>query len=202
MRDGGWGNRNLRLVYAGNMSLSYDLETLIETVLGLDDVTLDIAGNGPDRVRLVLKVERECQSEDERRRIRFHGYLGEAELAELLRSCDVGIVPMFPESCVGMPGKLADYAAAGLRVIESLGGECQEIVEKYGVGVHYQAGDVESLARAVEGMRDEGREMGDEGRGMRAFRALFDAETVMGGYVQWVEGLVHPTDCGSKEVRK
>ena len=163
----------LRLVYAGNMSLSYDLETVIKVVSGRTDVTLDVAGNGPDRARL----ERLGAANN----IRFHGYLGETALRELLMRCDVGFIPMFPESCVGVPGKLADYAAAGLRVIESLGGETAEIVDSCHVGVHYSAGDVESLANAIGRLKESLSEIGD----FDGFRARFDARIVMDGYVNW-----------------
>lgn len=167
----------LRLVYAGNMSLSYDLETVIRTVAGREDVTLDIAGNGPDRAHL----ERLGRAGN----IRFHGYLGERDLHGLLQACDVGIVPMFPESCVGVPGKLADYAAAGLRIVESLGGETAEIVERYRVGVHYEAGNAESFVSALEQIRDSVR-AGD----FAGFQTHFDARQVMDGYVQWATGLL------------
>lgn len=166
----------LRLVYAGNMSLSYDLETVIKAVADRSDVTLDIAGNGPDRARL----EQLATADN----IRFHGYLGEVDLHDLLRRSDVGIVPMFPESCVGVPGKLADYAAAGLRVIESLGGETAEIVDRYRVGVHYEAGNAESLSAAIEELKGSAS-AGDAS----SFRTCFDARSVMDGYVDWVEKL-------------
>jgi len=168
----------LRLAYAGNMSLSYDLETVIRTVSGMVDVSLDIAGNGPDRARL------EALAKGQERKIRFHGYLGARELSELLRSCDVGIVPMFPESCVGVPGKLADYASAGLRVIESLGGECQALVERHGAGVHYAAGQAESLKASVETLR-KADGVGDADGWLRAF----DAVEIMDGYVEWCRRL-------------
>jgi len=172
------GSGPLRLVYAGNMSLSYDLETAIKAVRDLPGVTLDIAGNGPDRSRL---QELAASSS----RISFHGYLGERGLAELLRRCDVGIVPMFPESCVGVPGKLADYAASGLRVIESLGGECQDIVEKYGAGAHYVAGNEDSLKKAVEVSSAPTAHYDPV-----AFAGHFDAVRVMDDFVGWCLGLM------------
>ena len=157
--------------------LSYDLETVIKVVSGRADVTLDIAGNGPDRERL----ERLGTAAN----IRFHGYLGENDLRTLLSKCDVGIIPMFPESCVGVPGKLADYAAAGLRVIESLGCETYEIVERYRVGVHYKAGNAVSLSSAIEQIRNSAC----EGGAFKYFGMCFDATVVMDGYVGWIERL-------------
>lgn len=175
---GGESKGVLRLAYVGNMSLSYDLATLVKTVAGMDGVTLDIAGNGPDRERLIAIASNA-------KNITFHGYLDERRLSDLLSRCDVGVIPMFPESCVGIPGKLADYAAAGLMVIESLGGETAIIVDKFNVGVHYKAGDGESLRAAITELRN-----GRPQSRFEEFAAEFDAGLVMPRYVKWVEGLM------------
>ena len=168
----------LRLVYIGNMSKSYDLATVVGAVHGLDGVTLDIAGGGPDedQVRsLALNVGN----------VTFHGYLDEQRLADLLLHCDVGLIPMFPESCVGVPGKLADYAAARLRIIESLGGETAAIVKRFDVGLHYKVGDMGSLRAAIKNMR-----ISEQDGRFDEFAAEFDATSVMSRYVEWVEGLM------------
>lgn len=172
----------LRLVYIGNMSLSYDLETLIRCVSGMDDVTLDIAGNGPDRQRLMDLAE---QLKTRRSNIMFHDYLNEAELASLLLTCDAGVIPMFPDSCVGVPGKMADYAAAGLKVVECLGGETAGLVDRFGVGTHYQAGDVTSLRNAIASVKNINNE-----NARAEFARNFDATEVMDGYVEWVSGVM------------
>lgn len=179
-------DQTLRLVYAGNMSLSYDLETVVTAVSGMDGVTLDVAGNGPDVERLRALASKADN-------IKFHGYLEEAQLAKLLSLCDVGLIPMFPDSCVGVPGKIADYAAARLMVIESLGGETGTIVDRFDVGVHYKAGDVHSLQGAIEDLRKRK----PQGR-FEEFAREFDACVVMPKYVDWIEGLMRcRTDWGS-----
>ena len=168
----------LHLAYIGNMSLSYDLETVIRCVSGMDDVTLDIAGNGPDRQRLTDLAGR---LKSGRSNIRFHDYLNEAELANLLLTCDAGVIPMFPDSCVGVPGKMADYAAAGLKVVECLGGETAALVDRFGVGTHYHAGDAASLRKAIDSLRNI-----DNENARAEFAGNFDATQVMDGYVEWV----------------
>lgn len=168
----------LRLVYVGNMSMSYDLGTLVAAINGMDGVTLDIAGNGPDRDRI-------CALASKANNIKFHGYLDVRHLSDLLSRCDVGIIPMFPESCVGVPGKLADYAAARLMVIESLGGETFSIIDRYKVGAHYKARDVFSLVDAINSLRAAKPQCRADD-----FAAEFDANLVMSRYVEWVESLM------------
>ena len=165
----------LSLVYAGSFGMSYDLETLIRAVLAMPEATLDIAGGGPKEAAL-RSLASGCP------RIRFHGYLGEEDLRALLAASSIGIVPMFPDSCVGIPYKLADYAAAGLKVVESLGGEAGEVVAKFNAGCHYAAGDVESLRKAIAAASSLPPPVG-------GFAEFFDAEKIFSGYVKWVEGL-------------
>ena len=167
----------LRLAYIGNMSMSYDLATLVKAVAGMERVTLDLAGDGPDRPRLESLVK----SAGAAGNIRMHRYLAEEELKAMLLSCDAGVVPMHPDSCVGVPGKMADYAAAGLKIIECLGGETAEMVDRFGVGTHYRAGDVESLRAAITAAGSI-----DNSRGRQAFSDNFSASMVMEGFVQWV----------------
>jgi glycosyltransferase involved in cell wall biosynthesis len=173
----------LRLAYIGNMSLSYDLETLVRCVAEMDSVTLDVAGGGPDRPRLEALA---AELDGGRGKIRFHPYLKTDELTQMLRGADVGVIPMFPESCVGVPGKIADYAAAGLKVAECLGGETAALLDEFGVGVHYKAGSVASLREAVEAARSL-----DVAGARERFARRFDAAEVMDGYVKWVSGLAH-----------
>lgn len=166
----------IRAVYAGAFGASYDLETAIETVKRMPDATLDLAGSGPKEVAL-KRLAQGCP------RIRFHGYLDDVALKALLARCDVGLVPMFPESCVGVPYKLADYAAAGLRIVECLGGETQALVARFRVGTHYAPGDAASLAAALRALPDPDGDASGLAR-------LFDASRIMPEYVAWVESLV------------
>ena len=87
IRDQGWfagSTRKTRLVYAGNLGKTYDLETVVKAVEENGEFELDVAGFG----------EFKCDCP----RVRFHGLLSEQDLQSLLGRCDVGIVPMRPDS--------------------------------------------------------------------------------------------------------
>ena len=162
-----------RLAYIGNMSLSYDLATVVAVVRNRTDLSLDLAGAGPDEAALKAQAA-DCD------RIRFHGYLDATALRELLRQSDAGIIPMFPESQVGIPGKLADYAAAGLPVVSSLLGETLDLLVRYRAGVPYVAGDRDSFAGAVDKVRHL------EKNGRHALAVEFDAEKLYNSYLNFV----------------
>lgn len=164
----------IRLVYAGNMSLSYDLATVVDAVKSDESLMLDIAGSGPDEAALRVRASG-CP------RICFHGYLKEDELRSLLGRADVGLVPMFDDSCVGVPYKLADYAAAGLPVASSLHGETAELLERYKAGVTYNAGDVTGFSAAV---RQAAKTENNAG-----LVDLFDSDRLYAEYVEFATSL-------------
>ena len=162
-----------RLAYIGNMSLSYDLATVVAVVRDRTDLSLDLAGAGPDEAALKAQAA-DCD------RIRFHGYLDETALRELLLQSDAGIIPMFPASQVGIPGKLADYAAAGLPVVSSLLGETLDLLVRYRAGVPYVAGDRDSFSEAVDKVRHL------EKNDRHALAVEFDAEKLYNSYLNFV----------------
>ena len=165
------------LIYLGAMGKSYDLETVIDAVKEMDDTELDLAGTGPKEAALRARAA-DCP------RIRFHGYLADAALQALLAQADAGIIPMFPDSCVGVPNKLADYAAAGLRVVNSLPGETADLVSSFAAGSFYTAGDVPSFKAAVQALRHPA-----QGYAPDAFRDAFDARRLYASYVDFIQTL-------------
>ena len=149
------GTVPLRIVYAGNMGRSYDLATAVEAVGELGALaTLDIAGKGEQEASLKALVEKKGI-----KGVTFHGYLSEADLEELLNDSDIGLVPMDPSSCVGIPYKLADYVKSSLAVVSSLGGESARLLKEYGAGVPYSFGEAASLVEAVKSLRSRLAEM-------------------------------------------
>ncbi len=167
-------SKTFNLFYLGAMGKSYDLETVIDAVKEMEDVELDLAGTGPKEMALRRRAA-DCP------RIHFRGYLEKDATASIFRRAHAGVIPMFPDSCVGVPNKLADYAAAGLRVVNSLPGETAQILDKFGAGVSYEAGNMVSFIRAVRKLRRQDHAVPD------GFRLLFDAERLYGGFVDFIE---------------
>jgi hypothetical protein len=91
---------------------------------------------------------------------------------------------MFSDSCVGVPNKLADYAAAGLRVVNSLPGETADIVSRFAAGSFYAAGDAGSFKAAVAALSSPAPDFSPD-----AFRDAFDARRLYADYVDFACGL-------------
>ena len=173
------GTVPLRIVYAGNMGRSYDLVTAVEAVGELGALaTLDIAGKGEQEDALKELVQRKGI-----KGVKFHGYLSESELGELLKTSDVGLIPMDPSSCVGIPYKLADYAKSSLAIVSSLGGESARLLNEYGAGVSYSFGESASLVQAVKSLLPRLPEM--RLASSRMLDEQFDASKIYDAYVDF-----------------
>ena len=132
----------LSIVYAGNFGRGYDLTTAIRAVREMAGATLDIAGAGEREAEW-----RECAANSPR--VRFRGYLSSEDLGKLLDSASIGVIPLSDDTFVGLPYKLGDYAAHGLKMVTSLRGECAALLEKHGAGASYRPNDVASFKDAV-----------------------------------------------------
>ena len=178
----------LKLCYVGNLGERYDLPTLIEAVRRLADdgvpVTLTVAGDGPQRVRIIEAIQQGAP-------ITYRGYLDDEALQACMADCDAGVVPMFPDSWVAVPNKLIDYAAAGLAIVNGLKGETQSLLDRYEAGISYETGSAASLAAAVR------RYAGDRdllARHRQAARHLaeaeFDAARIYPAMARWLAELI------------
>jgi len=161
-----------RLVYAGNLGMTYDLGTVIRSVKELG-ATLDVAGRGQGEPRWRQLVQELGMEKS----VTFHGYLGGKALSELLRTCDVGVVPMPADSFVGVPYKFADYADAGLFIVSSLGGESEELLKRHRCGAGYAPGDVAGFVAAVR------RFVEGDGGDIAGLSNEFDATRIYDAYV-------------------
>lgn len=148
--------RPFRLIYLGAMGRSYDLQTAIRVVAALAGeqryVDFQLIGEVPAKGQLRqlahdLGVLRDLA--DANGGVRFWGYLKGEMLQEKLREADVGLIPMDPESLVGVPNKLVDYCAVGLPVLSCLGGESGELLKQYQAGWHYSYKDKASLKASL-----------------------------------------------------
>ena len=165
----------LRLVYAGNLGVGYDLSAVFAGMEILRKkgvkVSLAVAGNGPleGKWRAIAPKS-----------VEFLGYLPGERLEKLLEECDAGIVPLKADSWVGLPYKLGDYAKANLKMLSCLDGECRGILEETHAGAWYRPGDGESFAAAALSLMPSLHDR----RGVRELALRLDAATIYDGYVR------------------
>lgn len=175
----------LRLVYAGAMGKSYDLETVVRAVEEVNrkgiPVQLVMIGDGEKLSRLKRLAGREVE---------FTGYLHGADYNRAIGTADIGLVPIFPASGVAVPYKVGDYLAHGLPVISSIDGELGALLRKYSCGSVYPAGNVTALANCIEGYWNRRSELSIErARARICFSQHFDRDTLYPAFARWIKSV-------------
>jgi glycosyltransferase involved in cell wall biosynthesis len=178
----------LECVYSGSLEAGQDLDALVAAArkLSADGVaaTIHVAGTGT----LEPMIQRAAAGLTGSCRLVHHGLLGRRDYVRLLSACDVGLVCVRPDSQVVLPNKAGDYAAAGLAIVNSLPGELERLIERYGAGVAYTAGDAASLARAIAGLATDRRRLAALRLAARKLAAAeFDRERLYPAFADWLE---------------
>lgn len=137
-------------IYAGSLTRNHDFLTPIHAFAKVNKTLhmrtkLFVVGRGylSDKMRDIIK-ERKLTN------VIQTGFLDLNNLAYLLRQCDVGFNPSWPETMIYLPYKLFYYFAAGLAVLNTMPGECGRIITQEECGLDYTAGDINSCAAAIK----------------------------------------------------
>jgi colanic acid/amylovoran biosynthesis glycosyltransferase len=179
-----------RLVCVATLKPQKGHAVLLRAVAALAGVELDLVGDGPERRRL----EAEARRLGIAGRVRFHGSLPEAAVAELLAAADVFVLPsvIAPDGDMeGIPVALMEALASGLPAVATRQSGVPELVHDGRTGYLAEPGDVEGLRAAVErALADppdaaEGRALVerefDQRRSARRLVELFTAASGGGG---------------------
>lgn len=158
LQEGGTFKRKLSLnnrfvvTYAGIMSYSQDLETILlaaKLLMGdLKDIVFLLAGNGPQRPSL------ECTREELGiRNVLFLPFQEGENYWRLLSASDACLVPLKKSKVKTpvIPRKLEDIMAAGKPVIANvpLDGDVKKLVEGINCGMVVESENPEQLAKAI-----------------------------------------------------
>ncbi len=132
----------ITIVYIGNIGHVYDFATLI-AALSSEEIKakyrLYLIGDGDKKAWLLNQLEKMSIK---------YSYFGviydENKLAEILGKSDIGFNG-YINTTAAFSYKANTYMAAGLPILNSMKGDLYAIVERYGIGYNYSAGEVQSL---------------------------------------------------------
>ena len=106
-------------------------------------IGLHILGTGP----LEEKFKDRSRKQEN---IHFHGNIPYASLPSYLSKCDVGLNVIVPDAAQSITNKHADYAAAGLAVLNTQENEeYQYLLQKYRFGINIKCGCAKSLSTGI-----------------------------------------------------
>lgn len=134
------------VLYAGRLSHEKGVDVLIEAAAARPALRIEIAGDGPERGAL----ERLALARGVSDRVRFHGHVDPASLAEIRRRSAVVAVPS--RWYENMPLVVLEAFAAGLPVVATGLGGLPELIEPGKDGACVPPNDAAALGAALEEM--------------------------------------------------
>jgi glycosyltransferase involved in cell wall biosynthesis len=139
----------LWLLYSGSLSHSYDVLTIVRAAAGVrqrfgDRVRFIVTGTGE-----LAGAARQLVLAHGLDNVSLTGFLDFAEWACVLWQADAGFNASLPGALIYLPNKIFYYLAAGAAVLNTIPGECAELVSAGGCGLNYTAGDVGSCLDAI-----------------------------------------------------
>lgn len=137
------------LAYIGTLGSSYDLICVMDALKllqdkGIRNLKFIIMGDGP------LKSKFKSYAEGKNIYAEFTGILEYGKMAGLLASCDIAVNPIRRGSAGSIINKHADYAAAGLPVVNTQDSpEYRSLVEQNNAGLNCENGNSDDLAEKL-----------------------------------------------------
>lgn len=143
-------NKNeIWLIYAGTLGDNYDTKGLIEFAKLIENSNFDyrlfIAGDGNLKKFLTNSI-----ANLKLKKTHYLGRVDPLKLVGFYKLCDIALSTYTKESTVSMPIKAFDYLSAGLPMLNSLGMDLGEMINKYQLGINYRAGDSKDLFNKLE----------------------------------------------------
>ena len=152
----------VRLVFVGRIAPVKGLRLLVAAMKEIGDsipgLQLILVGDGPDRTII------ETLAAPLKDRIYFTGYRSQSEVAEILKTADICVLPSFAE---GVPVFLMEALASGKPIIATQVAGVGELVKSGENGLLVSPGDVDGLVDAIRDLSDDPARrttMGENGR--------------------------------------
>lgn len=165
--------RELVLLYSGNLGLAHDLDTILGVMRALrndDRFRFLFVGTGGRRKDLTGFCE-----ENAIHSVEMRPFVARDKLSEGLAAGDIGLVTQQESSCGSVvPSKVYGILAAARPLLFIGPGSAQpaRVIRRHGCGWHFECGDVEGVTKLLEHLA-ENRHLVTEA-GARARQALLD----------------------------
>jgi glycosyltransferase involved in cell wall biosynthesis len=159
--------QGFNLVFAGNLGTAQGLDTILDAVerlRDLSDLRIVLVGSGSRSAWLAEQVHTRSLSQ-----VQLPGRFAPEQMTAILAQAQALLLTLKddPAMALTVPSKLQTYLATGLPIIAAIGGEAARIVREAGAGLSCRAGDAVALADAIRrlhGMPTQERErMGTAG---------------------------------------
>lgn len=186
------GKDEIWFLYSGSLSHAYDFLTIVRAAIQCQE-------KFGTRARFFLSGQGELSTEAERivreynlSNVTLTGFLEFEEWVCLLSQADAGFNASFPHALIYFPNKIFYYMAAGAAILNTIPGECAELVEREGCGLNYRAGDAEDCFRTIARLMDDPTEAHRMGKASRRLaETRYDRAIISAAFVRFLEGVVN-----------
>lgn len=177
----------IRLGYAGTLGHSYDLPVVLDAMRLLPEEKLAklhfvVMGDGPK--------QQEFEKAAAGLPVTFTGRIPYSDMVWGLSHCDIVVNPIVPGAPQSIINKHADYAMAGIPVINTQAcPEYREMVDRWQMGINCTPGEAKELAQGLEELlcnADMRAQMGANAR--RCGETCFDRSTTYTKLVDRIRG--------------
>lgn len=165
--------------YIGSLGHSYDIKGVIDAIKilknrGIDNILFKVMGTG------VCRNEFEAYAKEANINYQFTGLLNYGIMMKTLMQCDVAVNPIVGNSVSSIINKVADYAAAGIPVVNTQNSkEYRDLLEKYQAGMNVENGNPTALAEAfLRYYSDESLRKRAGENELKMYRDLFDRNLI------------------------
>lgn len=177
-------------LYSGSLSYNYDVLTIARAAARIQQrygqrVRFFISGRG----ELKPQIERLIRDEG-LRNLELLGFMDVPTYAALVKACDMGFNASFPQALIYLPNKVFYYLAGGLAVLNTIAGQCSDILRNGRAGSDYTAGDVEGCAATVAELVDAPARRAAMGQAARRLaETTYDRRLIAPQYAAFIASL-------------
>lgn len=138
------------VTYVGALGHSYDIDLIAEAISilkgkGIGNIVFQVFGDGVSRKQFEATAQK-LQID-----ARFHGFVEYGKMMAMLTASDVAVNPIVGKSVSSIINKVADYAVAGIPVVNTQNSEeYRNLLEEYQCGINCESGNAHSVAEAIE----------------------------------------------------
>ncbi len=129
----------LKFVFVGSLGTTYDFKKIVSFSKNLYKNNVKhkifICGDGPYKKKLLELIK-------DYNNIIFKGWLAEENLNNVLIDSHFGLLFYKKKSPQSIPNKFIEYIQFSLPIINTLGGQCNEIILKSKIGYNYNDSDI------------------------------------------------------------
>jgi glycosyltransferase involved in cell wall biosynthesis len=175
--------------FFGYFGRQFDLDAVIDSAWMLKDhphIRFVLCGNGDSFERYRKKVEGLTN-------VVLPGFVGQAEIAALMRMARVGLAPYLNKTDFNfsIPNKIGEYLSAGLPIVSSMKGTVERLLAVYGCGVTYPSGNAAALAECLNHLSRDGSRLQQMSANAAAlFAEKFDAAKVYSAMADRLDAVV------------